>query len=99
MSKDFTRIDEILADIIKRATEAREMLKAEAPSKEVTPEPVAVKKLTLEDVRKVLTEKSRAGYTAKVKELLLKHGANKLSEISPDEYEALVEEAGNINGN
>ena len=51
------------------------------------------KPLTLEEVRAVLAEKSRAGHTAEVKELLNKHGADKLSEIDPVEYPALLAEA------
>ena len=51
------------------------------------------KPLTLEEVRAVLAEKSRAGHTAEVKELLNKHGADKLSEIDPAEYAALLAEA------
>ena len=51
------------------------------------------KSLTLENVRAVLAEKSRAGHTAKVRELLEKHGAAKLSEINPAEYTALLAEA------
>lgn len=49
--------------------------------------------ITLEAVRAVLAEKSRAGHTAKVRELLEKHGARKLSEIDPSEYSALLAEA------
>lgn len=51
------------------------------------------KPLTLEEVRAVLAEKSRAGHTAEVRELLNKHGADKLSEIAPAEYAALLAEA------
>ena len=51
------------------------------------------KPLTLEEVRAVLAEKSRAGHTAEVKELLNKHGADKLSEIDPAEYPALLADA------
>ena len=47
---------------------------------------------TLEEVRAVLAEESRAGHTAKVKELLEKHGAPKLSGIDPAEYPALLAE-------
>lgn len=50
------------------------------------------KALTLTDVRKVLAEKSRNGNTAKVKELLIKYGADKLSEIDPSKYSALLAE-------
>ena len=51
------------------------------------------KPLTLEEVRAVLAEKSREGHTAEVKELLNKHGADKLSEIDPAEYPALLADA------
>ncbi|MEK4103138.1 rRNA biogenesis protein rrp5 [Paenibacillus sp. FSL R10-2791] len=51
------------------------------------------KLITLETVRAVLAEKSRAGHTDKVRELLEKHGAPKLSEIDPSEYPALLAEA------
>ena len=47
---------------------------------------------TLEQVRAVLADKSRRGYTAEVKALLRQHGADKLSEITPSEYEALLAE-------
>ena len=61
-------------------------------------ETAAVKKapreepLTLEAVRMVLAEKSRSGHTAGVRTLLQKHGADKLSEIDPAEYPALLAE-------
>ncbi len=51
------------------------------------------KPLTLEEVRAVLAEKSRNGHTAKIRELLEKHGAAKLSEIDPQKYAALLAEA------
>ena len=51
------------------------------------------KSLTLEEVRAVLAEKSRSGHTEEVRELLAKHGADKLSEIDPAEYPALLAEA------
>ena len=57
-----------------------------------TPAPDA-KPLTLEQVRAVLAEKSRAGHTTEVKALLLKHGADKLSEVEPAEYPALLADA------
>ena len=51
------------------------------------------KPLTLEQVRAVLAEKSRAGHTAEVRALLLKHGADKLSEVDPVKYPALLADA------
>ena len=58
-----------------------------------TTAPIKEPPLTLEAVRAVLAEKSRSGHTAKVRELLEKHGAAKLSEIDPQKYAALLAEA------
>lgn len=44
----------------------------------------------IEDVRKILADKSRLGHTAKIRELLEKYGAKKLSQINPEKYVALV---------
>lgn len=55
--------------------------------------PVQKPALTLEQVRAVLSEKSRAGYTAGVRELLQKYGASKLSQVDPANYEALLRDA------
>ena len=64
------------------------------PESSVQPESKPTSKpLTLEDVRAVLAEKSRNGHTAKIRELLEKHGAAKLSEIDPQKYAALLAEA------
>jgi len=57
------------------------------------PAPPAEKPIKLEDVRAVLADKSRAGLTAQVRELLQKHGVDKLSDIDPAEYPALLKEA------
>ena len=50
------------------------------------------KQLTLEEVRAVCAEKSRAGFTAEVKAIITKHGADKLSAIKPEEYAAVLAE-------
>ena len=49
--------------------------------------------LTLEQVRAVLADKSRAGHTAAVRDLLQKYGAAKLSQVDPKHYEALLKDA------
>ncbi len=59
-------------------------------SESVSPaEPV----LTLEQVRAVLADKSRMGFTAEIRALLQKYGAAKLSGIAPANYKALVADA------
>ena len=47
-------------------------------------------KIALEDVRARLAQLSRDGKTAQVKALIQKYGANKSSEVNPDDYEALL---------
>lgn len=69
---------------------AKNTAKKEAKAAKQEPEE---KPLTLEEVRAVLAEKSRSGHTEEVRELLAKHGADKLSEIEPAEYPALLAEA------
>ena len=49
--------------------------------------------LTLEQVRAVLADKSRAGHTAAIRDLLQKYGASKLSQVDPKNYEALLRDA------
>ena len=61
------------------------------PVPEAQPEPKPA--LTLEQVRAVLADKSRAGHTVAVRELLQKYGAAKLSQVDPKHYEALMKDA------
>ena len=58
-----------------------------------TAEKVEKPVLTLEQVRAVLADKSRTGHTAAIRELLQKYGADKLSQIDPANYEALLRDA------
>lgn len=53
--------------------------------------------LTLEEVRTVLAEKSRNGFTKEIKELLKKYGVSKLSEVDPKNYEALLKDTEELN--
>ncbi len=65
---------------------------AEEQSEPTEPEPPA-KPITLAEVRAVLANKSRAGFTEEVKQLVMKHGAEKLSGVPESEYAALMKEA------
>lgn len=49
--------------------------------------------VTVGMIRTLLAEKSQAGLTSKVKELLNSFGAEKLSAVKPEDYEALYEAA------
>ncbi len=71
----------------------------EVKSKPMTPIPTKVTKpkkekvYSLEDVRGVLAEKSQKGLIAEVKELIMRFGGNKLSDIEPSKYAELIKEA------
>lgn len=65
--------------------------KTETSSEEPTKKPVS-----LAEVRALLAEKSRDGFTAEVRAIIVAHGSNKLSEIDPSEYAAVMKEAEGI---
>jgi hypothetical protein len=71
--------------------EAANWLTEQFCSKELSPKPAPAEPvLTLEAVRAVLADKSRAGFTAQIRSLLQKYGADKLSGIDPANYKALL---------
>lgn len=85
---------QILADAM-ASDETKEELEKKSKSKsESKPEPLAEEKcdVTLETVRAVCAEKSHAGFTAEVKAIITKHGADKLSAIKPEDYAAVLAE-------
>lgn len=96
---EFKKCGETLISISEELTELFSSVESEkqtvkkSAAKEKEPEPPAEKELTLEEVRAVLADKSRAGFTTQVKELLKKHGADKLSAVDPSEYKALIADA------
>ena len=55
--------------------------------------PAAEPALKLEDVRAVLADKSRKGHTAEIRSLLQKYGADRLSQLDPSSYKALLADA------
>lgn len=67
--------------------------KGKAKAAKTAPAKEPEKRLTIADVRAVLAEKSRAGFTEEVKTLIAKHGADRLSEVPETEYAALLADA------
>ena len=51
------------------------------------------KEITLEEVRAKLAEKSQAGLTAQVREIIQKYGGSKLSEVDPKHYADMLKDA------
>ena len=93
MSEMSTIIEELrnaAVAINEAATWLAEQFSSNDPSLEPTSTEPAK---TLEAVRAVLADKSRAGFTAQIRSLLQKYGADKLSGIDPANYKALLTDA------
>ncbi len=86
-------------DDLKALTVSVAALKEVFGNKDVPDEKAAKKQesekpaITLEQVRGVLADKSRNGYTAEVRSLITSYGAERLSEIASENYEALLKAA------
>lgn len=87
--RELSDIVSSLNDIVSRlnvlfSTEDKPTIQSAEPKK------LPKKQLTLEEVRAVCAEKSRAGFTAEVKAIIAKHGADKLSAVKPEDYESVL---------
>lgn len=49
--------------------------------------------ITIEEVREVLAQKSKNGRTEEIKTLLMKFGANKLSQVKSEDFAQIIIEA------
>lgn len=91
---------EILRNIIKDlellTSHITDLLEDESVEEETKNEKANTKDIKLEDVRAVLAKLSQYGKTADVKELIVKYGGNKLSEIDESKYENLLKDAEEI---
>ena len=80
------------AEAFPQKTKAEQVIEADTapaalPEKKEEP---AAKTYTFADVRKAFSAKSHAGYTAQVKELIGKYGADRLSDVKEADYPALM---------
>ena len=95
--KNFEIIGESMVNIENAVKELKTQITAiynEKTGKTEAKEPK--KAITLEEVRTVLSGLSRDGHTKEVKELLIRHGADRLSAVKPEEYESLLADAREI---
>ena len=76
--------------------ELEEETRKQPEKKQPAPAEPQKTEVTLDDVRKVLAEKSRMGYKAEVMELVHKHGADKVSELPEGTYAEVLKEAEQI---
>lgn len=113
ISDEFTALADILEgkssneETEQTSAPVKEAVANEAPSSEAITEKTVEEAApaepdsatyTLQDVRKILADKSRKGYTDKVKAILEAHGAEKLSALPESEYAAVVKEAEVLDG-
>ena len=93
-------IREILLGISELIAKLADCLKVEEDNEAVQPGlPFTEEKkpeITLEQVRAVLAGKSRDGFTEDVRKLIVGFGAQRLSEIKPKDYEAVLKAAEEI---
>lgn len=62
------------------------------PKEAVAPATEPEKAYTLEEVRAILSAKSKAGFREQVKEMITKRGVDNLTKLDPSEYPSLVKE-------
>lgn len=84
-----------LADSIQAVADA--MMQSDVPhdtaQAEVAEPPNPTKKVTIEEVRAVLVPLTQKGLGAEIRAIFQKYGAGKLSEVKPEDYEAVIAEA------
>ena len=82
---------DVASSINSIADDLTDMFSYSSKTPEIAPAPE--KAMSLGEVRAILADKSRDGYTAQIRDLLQKYGASKLSEIDPANYKSLVADA------
>lgn len=91
-AKILTEIAENLVGVAEGLKKLAEVLSSEVELPKTQEPP----KVTLEEVRSVLTALSAEGKTSQVRNLIEKYGATRLSEIDPIYYSGLLEDAKNV---
>ena len=89
-------ISTALLSELKKQPETQPEVPAEVEQAEPAPVQEEAKRYTFAEVRTILTEKSREGYTDQVKALVGKYGDGKLSGVKEENYADLVNEAQSI---
>ena len=78
----------------RKTAKAESKTEMEEPAPEAEPVPEEKKpEITFQQVRAVLAQKSREGYTSAVKNIIEYFGAEKLSDIKPENYAEVLEQA------
>ena len=75
------------------ASEGLEIPKDDQTEEKTEKSSTSDKKISITEVRGVMAEKSRAGKTQEIKQLLKEFGADKLSSVPEEQYEELMKRA------
>lgn len=86
----------VIKDLETLTTHLKELLVDEEDVKVEMPRAEPSKKIYLEDVRAVLAKLSQHGKTSAVKELIIKYGGTKLSDVDEGKYKDLLKDAEEI---
>ena len=87
---ELRRCGEALLEV---ADSLKDMFSGDAPEETRKPDLPAPKPIPLEKVRAVLAEKSVQGKRKEVQALIIKYGAERLSDIAPEHYASMLAEA------
>lgn len=88
--------DEAIEKIMENNKKIKELVSNETKVENETVVEEKKNTISLEDLRSLLGQMSRDGMTESVKQLLKRYGADKLSNLSPDNYEAVYLDAEDI---
>ena len=94
-----TKLQEIAQELAAEMAQETDEAETPDPATEApktapkAPKKAASPAISEDDVRKVLGDKSRAGFTADVKALITKYGVEKVSQLDPTLYAAIIAEA------
>ena len=85
-------LERICADIANIASLLEGDGPGDKPAEEPAPDPEKV--CTYEEARQILAERSRTGFRAEVRAILIRHGVNQLSDVKdPKQFAAIVADA------
>ena len=89
-------VELLIKDLEMLTSHLKELLESAEDGKVEKPRAEPSKKIGLEDVRAMLAKLSQHGKTTEVKELIIKYGATKLSDVDEGKYKDLLNDAEGI---
>lgn len=86
---DKAKLRRVAEDLKALSESLMELCNTGGPEESPTKKP----EINLEQIRGVLADKSRAGHTAKIREIIKRYGVDKLSAVDPKHYPEILKEA------